>query len=208
MAKSSERPVEEVQDKQVPERPKKQSSGMSMPVIIAIIGGAIIAQVLMVVIILKFVITPQPAAQQVISGSNVQNTTENMNKQKSGDEDDEAGMSEEERASLIMHEIKNITASPKGSDRNVYVDVNFICLPKEKKLAEEMKKEFEKNLVGMTLIAETSYKINDIFSKYTKEQIDNLNRDSININIMNQLKPSFAKEGVKLRKVLVKWAFY
>jgi|GEM_PF-3942182 hypothetical protein len=204
MAKKKESDDGDIQEKQEPEKPKKKSTGLSLPMIIGIVFGVVLVQVILIIVIFKFVIAPAP---QTVAETEDSHKTEQVDKHKTSDEDEDY-LSEEDKKKLINYEITNIAATPKGMDRSVFIDINFTCLPKEEELVKELSKEFDKTMVGKSLIADMKYKINEKFSGYTKEELDNISRDTISARLMADLKPIFLKEGVSLKKILVKWTFY
>jgi hypothetical protein len=208
MAKSySDSINDDLIEKQEPEKPKKNQKGLTLPVIIGIFSGVIIINAIIIIVVLKLLLVPaSPTSADQLSDKQ---KTENADKMlKSSDEMDDGVLSDEEREKLVSWEIKNIPATPRGMEKSAFFTVKFVCIPNEKKLFEKLSKKFDDDVTGKVLIAETEFKINDVFSKYSKEQIDNINRDTLNIMIYKQLKSTFDKENIKLRKILVTWAFY
>jgi hypothetical protein len=208
MAKTfSESGNPETTEKQEPEIIKKTSQGLSLPVIIGIVCGVIIVNVVIIIVVFKFVLAPS-SQTSTASQSTPQKSEATEKISKSSDEMDEGQLSEEDKEKLILWEIKNIPATPHGMDKSAFFTVKFVCIPKEKKLYEKLSKKFDEDVTGKSLIAETEFKVNDIFSKYSREQIEKYNRDSLNIMLFKQIKPAFDKEDITLRKLLITWAFY
>jgi hypothetical protein len=195
-------------EKHEPEKPKKTSKGMSVPVIIGIVCGIITFQAIIIILVVKFFIAPA-APSSAADHSPEKPKIETPEKVTKSDEEMESSkLTDEDKEKLISWEIKNIPATPRGMDKSAFFTVKFFCIPNEKKVFEKLNKKFDEDVTGKMIVAETEFKINDVFSKYSKEQLDVFNRDSLNILLYKQLKTTFDKEDIRLRKILVTWAFY
>ena len=195
---------EELDEKQIPEKPKKQG-GVSMMVIIGVVFGGLIVMVVLIFALFKFMIvpainqTPAPAAAE-----GTEKVKESEKKHENGDEEDSGDMSEEEEKKLVFIETGKIIANPKGNfERYVIVNMGMQMIPKDEKLVAELKKEAEKVAEWKKLLGATREVVINTFGNHSVEELGSMKRDSLKMMIFKQLKPIFKEEKIRLKSIML-----
>lgn len=195
---------EELDEKQIPEKPKKQG-GVSMMVIIGVVFGGLIVMVVLIFALFKFMIvpainqTPAPAAAE-----GTEKVKESEKKHENGDEEESGDISEEEEKKLVFIETGKIIANPKGNfERYVIVNMGMQIIPKDEKLVAELKKEAEKVAEWKKLLGATREVVINTFGNHSVEELGSMKRDSLKMMIFKQLKPIFKEEKIRLKSIML-----
>lgn len=195
---------DQFEDKQVPEKPKKQG-GISMTVVIGVVFGGLIVMVALIFVLFKFMIVPaiNQAPAPAVGTEGAVAVKEHDNKKEHGDEEEEdADMSEEEEKKLVFMETGKIIANPKGNfEKYVILNMAMQFIPKDEKLVAELKKEADKVTEWKKLLAGTKEIVTNTFGNYSVEEIGQMRKDSIKVMLFKQLKPLFKEEKIKLKSI-------
>jgi len=131
----------EEQEKQIPEKPKKKSGGMSMPVLLGVIGAIVMFQAVLIFLLFKFFISPQPTTAEGEHEKTEQTEHESESKDKPNAKDwkyDEFTLDEK---LVQLYETGRITTNPKNSDKFVIIDLAIIYIVKDQETLEEIHAE-------------------------------------------------------------------
>jgi flagellar basal body-associated protein FliL len=131
----------EEQEKQIPEKPKKKSGGMSMPMLLGVIGAIVIFQAVLIFLLFKFFIAPQPAPAEGEHAKTEQTEHESDDEDKPKSKDwkyDEFTLDEK---LVQLYETGRITTNPKNSDKFVIIDLAIIYIVKDQETLEEIHAE-------------------------------------------------------------------
>jgi len=188
----------ELQDKQVPEKPRLKSSGMSMLTLIGIIAGVVIIQVVIVILVIKLFVVPS-----VDNGNGNDDKTKTEKVDQKDIEAEKLKKQEEqakEEKELIYENTGRITTNPRGSTDLVVVDLGL-----EFKFEGEAPKPKEKetSILPEKLMARIKGTVNSIIGSYSSEQL-NQNRDTLVVIFKDKLKEIFKSILIEDKKILLK----
>jgi flagellar basal body-associated protein FliL len=131
----------EDQEKQIPEKPKKKSGGMSMPMLLGVIGAIVIFQAVLIFLLFKYFIAPQPTPAEGEHAKTEQTEHDGDDEDKPKAKDwkyDEFTLDEK---LVQLYETGRITTNPKNSDKFVIINLAILYIVKDQETLEEIKAE-------------------------------------------------------------------
>ncbi|MFP4369688.1 MAG: flagellar basal body-associated FliL family protein [Candidatus Kapaibacterium sp.] len=202
---------EKPQEKQEPVKPqkKKKSSGLSMPVIIGIVIGAMVINVVLVIVVLKFILPPA-GDDQAAEGKNGEekqeqvedNHEENLDKARKKKEEElekiwkeleEEDVFGDEEGVLILS-TGRITTNPSASTQFIIVDVALEI--------RAMGEFDEGSLTGQKLKTKTRGIINNILGSMTVSELQEQRLELDDI-MKKELQPIYKKHHILLRDIII-----
>jgi len=201
----------EEQEKQIPEKPKKKSGGMSMPMLLGVIGAIVVFQAVLIFLLFKFFISPQPATLEGEQTKTEQSEADKQEDSKSKDwKYDEFTLDEK---LVQLYETGRITTNPKSSDQFVIVDLAILYIIRDQETLEEI--HAEKAEAGGSHSGEEDHSlfthkqririkgtINNILGSYTSEQLF-AQRDSLPSIFKKGLSVIINNHQMKVKEVIV-----
>jgi flagellar basal body-associated protein FliL len=126
----------EQQEKQIPEKPKKKAGGMSMPVLLGVIGGIVIFQAVLIFLLFKFFIAPQQVPVEGDAAKTEKTEQEEHEKPESKNwKYDEFTLDEK---LVQLFETGRITTNPKNSSKFVIINLAIIYIVRDEDTLKEL----------------------------------------------------------------------
>lgn len=203
MAKKPEKSEENIEreEKQEPQKVKKQG-GLNLPLLAGIIGGVIIIQAVLIIVIFQLFVSP--IYQQLPLANKQETQKEELSEEQEEAEKEAKVLSAEDEKNLIFIETGRITTNPLASPRFVVINLGLELLAKEPEIKKELSQEIEKSLLGKKIMAGTQENINNLIGSLTAEEISNIKRDTLKSMIVEKLKPFFKQNKIRLYDVKLK----
>lgn len=200
----------EEQEKQIPQKPKNKSGGMSMPVLIGVIGAIVVFQAVLIFLLFKFFIAPQPAAVEGEEAKTEQIEKEKEEKKTSKNWTyDEFTLNED---LVHLYETGRITTNPKNSDKFVIINLALIYVIKDNETLEEIHakkagggghgEEEDHSLFSHKQRIRIKGTINNILGSYSAEQLF-AQRDSLPEIFKDGLAKVINNHQMKIKEVIV-----
>ncbi len=201
--------MDDLQEKQIPEKPKVAKNGMSPIVMAGIIAGIVIVTVVIIFIGFSIFILPSINQGGHNSGkdsieSNEKSEDESKIKGESKFGNDLSFLTEEEKANIIFDVTGRITTNPKNDpSKFVVLDLGISFLPREEKDLLELKGEKANSKLWKMIMAETRHIINSSIRNLTIEDLESTPTDSLVKIFSKELDPIFTSKKILLTNVLI-----
>ncbi len=201
--------MDDLQEKQIPEKPKVVKNGMSPIVMAGIIAGIVIVTV--TVIFIGFSIFILPSINQ--GGHNLGKDSlayfessdgGKSKKANSKFDNDLTFLTDEEKANIIFDVTGRITTNPKNDpSKFVVLDLGLSFLPREEKDLLELKGDKSNSKLWKMIMAETRHIINSSIRNLTIENLESTPTDSLVKIFSKDLDPIFTSKKILLTNVLI-----
>jgi len=187
--------------KQQPEKPKKKSDGLSMPILIGIISGVIIVNIVIVVLVIKLVFPPAGGEENTQHGKESKVEKTETDEYEFGEDGGEEFF---EKQKAIRHmETGRITTNPKGSEQFVILDLWLEYVVSEKVLEDHHEEYKEESDLMEKLFTRVRAEVISFVGSLTVEQINAI-RPELPEKLREHLSDMFKKNKIKLREVIIK----
>lgn len=205
----------EQQEKQIPEKPKKKTGGMSMPVLLGVIGGIVIFQAVLIFLLFKFFIAPQQPVQEGKTADNEKTEKVEESEEGHGEKNADWDYQEFTLDPKLVHtyETGRITTNPKNSDKFIIINLGIDYVVKNEEALEEIKEELAAHSGGHEEEGAPSLfthkkkirikgKINSILGSFSVDQLF-AQRDSLPSIFKKGLSEVINNHQMKIREVIV-----